>query len=166
MTDQIPDPMPQATPIPPKPSGPGPSEAWDRVVASMAELGDAIAAWTRSAADDPQNRQRLDQVKAGVDDLGKKADSAFEQVKGSDFGQQVSEGAQQAGQAIGDAAQQVQQTAAPHVASAFSGLADMFGKAAAKVDEAVSRDRAPSAPAAEPPSPPASAPAPEDPQQR
>ena len=78
--------------------------------------------------------------------MARQADAALGKVTSSDFGQQVTQGAQQAGDAIGDAAQQVSVAAAPHVATALSGLASVFGKAAAKVDEAVNRDRAPEAP--------------------
>ena len=69
--------------------------------------------------------------------MARQADIAFGKVTSSDFGQQVSQGAQQAGDAIGGAAQQVSEAAAPHVATALSGLASVFGRAAAKVDEAV-----------------------------
>ena len=79
--------------------------------------------------------------------MARQADAALGKVTSSDFGQQVTQGAQQAGDAIGDAAQQVSAAAAPHVATALSGLASIFGNAAAKVDEAVSRDRAPEPPA-------------------
>jgi hypothetical protein len=113
----------------------------------MGELGSALSAWAKSAADDPMNKQRLNQVRAGVDEMARQADAALGRVTSSDFGQQVSQGAQQAGDAIGDAAQQVSAAAAPHVATALSGLASVFGKAAVKVDEAVSRDRTPEPPA-------------------
>jgi hypothetical protein len=122
----------------------------------MGELGLALSAWARSAADDPQNKQRLEQVKAGVNEMARQADNAFGKVTSTDFGQQVSQGAQQAGDAIGDAAQQVSDAAAPHVATALSGLAGVFGRAAAKVDEAVNRERA-AQQAAEAPATPAPA---------
>jgi len=136
-------PEPAAAPAQaPAPGGPT-ADAWNDVVARMTELGTALSAWAKSAADDPQNKQRLDSVRAGVDEMARQADVAFSKVTSSDFGQQFSQGAQQAGDAIGDAAQQVSDAAAPHVATALSGLASVFGRAAAKVDEAVNRDRAP-----------------------
>lgn len=147
MTDEIP--IPDRTPTPePAPDTTVPrrdsatADAWTDVVARMGELGSAISAWARTAADDPQNKQRLEQVRAGVDEMARQADVAFGKVASSDFGQQVSQGAAQAGDAIGDAAQQVSDAAAPHVATALSGLASVFGRAAAKVDQAVNRDRA------------------------
>lgn len=148
-------PEPEARPVPDAST----AEAWNDVVARMSELGAALSAWARSAADDPQNRQRLEQLRAGVDEMARQADSAFGRVASTDFGQQFTQSAQQAGDALGDAAQQVSEAAAPHVATALSGLASMFGKAAAKVDEAVNRERpagaAPEA-APAPPSPPTS----------
>jgi hypothetical protein len=157
MTDEIPTSGPTPTSEPTADGGAGPgaapaqgsptADAWSDVVARMSDLGIALSAWARSAADDPQNKQRLEQVRAGVDEMARQADSAFGRVTSSDFGQQVSQGAQQAGDAIGGAAQQVSDAAAPHVATALSGLAGVFGRAAAKVDEAVNRDRAAQKPA-------------------
>jgi hypothetical protein len=156
--DAPPEPTAEAIPIP-TPASPT-AEAWSDVVARMSELGTALSAWAKSAADDPQNKQRLESVRAGVDEMARQADVAFGKVTSSDFGQQVSQGAQQAGDAIGGAAQQVSDAAAPHVATALSGLAGVFGRAAAKVDEAVNRDRTPETPAADAtPSPAAAAPA-------
>ncbi len=103
----------------------------------MTELGAALSAWAKSAADDPQNKRGSNQVRAGVDEMARQADAAIGKVTSTDFGQQVSQGAQQAGDAIGGAAQQVSEAAAPHVATALSGMASVFGRAAAKVDEAV-----------------------------
>jgi hypothetical protein len=157
MTEEIPTSGPTPTPEPthddgatpdsaPAPGSPT-ADAWNDVVSRMSELGIALSAWAKSAADDPQNKQRLEQVRAGVDEMARQADVAFGRVTSSDFGQQVSQGAQQAGDAIGGAAQQVSDVAAPHVATALSGLAGVFGRAAAKVDEAVNRDRAAEKPA-------------------
>jgi hypothetical protein len=146
MTDETQNPAP-APDAAPQTDGSATADAWNDVVARMGELGSALSAWAKSAADDPANKQRLNQVRAGVDEMARQADAALGKVTSSDFGQQVTQGAQQAGDAIGDAAQQVSAAAAPHVATALSGLASVFGKAAAKVDEAVSRDRAPEPPA-------------------
>jgi hypothetical protein len=126
----------------------------------MTELGVALSAWAKSAADDPQNKARLDSVRAGVDEMARQADSAIGKVTSTEFGQQVSQGAQQAGDAIGGAAQQVSDAAAPHVATALSGMASLFGRAAAKVDEAVNRDRSAEQSAAQSPSAPPATPAP------
>ncbi len=117
-------------------AGPSASDAWKDVVARMAEFGAAISRWAKSAADDPENRARLEQLKSGMNDIARKTDAAFSSAMDSDFGRQVQQGAEQAGKAIGDAAQEISQAAAPHVATAFAGLAEMFGKAAAKIDEA------------------------------
>jgi hypothetical protein len=146
-------------------SGPSASEAWADVVARMSELGSAVAAWTRAAADNPENRRRLEDVRLGVNDMAKQADAAFQHVTSTDFGQQMKSGAEDAGAAIGDAAQKVSDAAAPHVATAFAGLASAFGRAAHKVEEAAARQKEPAAApsesaapapeAAAPPAPPA-----------
>ncbi|MDP1794929.1 MAG: hypothetical protein Q8K63_12420 [Acidimicrobiales bacterium] len=155
---QVPSPEAPPTPDPASPSATG--EAWSEVVASMSELGAALSAWAKSAADDPQNKARLESVRAGVDEMARQADIAIGKVTSTEFGQQVSQGAQQAGDAIGGAAQQVSDAAAPHVATALSGMASLFGRAAAKVDEAVNRERNAEQPAEQAPTAPAAAPAP------
>jgi hypothetical protein len=141
-------------PEPGAPSGPTPNEAWADVVTQLGELGDALSAWAKAASDTPENRQHIDEVRSGVNDMARQASEAFSAVAGSDFGRQFSEGATQVGQAIGGTAQEFSQAAAPHVASAFAGLADVFGRAAQKVSEATSQHAAepPSRPAPEPPS--------------
>ncbi len=156
------DPGPAAAPAPADPeAGPAAREAWDAVVASMADLGDAVARWARAAANDPAARQKLGQIRGGINDIAAKAETAFSQVTESDVGKQFAQGAEQAGQAIGDAAQQFSTAAAPHVKSAFAGLASAFSRAADKVDEAArSHEANTTVPAAAPPAPaPAPAPA-------
>ena len=138
------------------PAGPTPGEAWDEVVARLGELGDALSAWAKAAADTPENRQHLDEVRSGVNDMARQATEAFSAMADSDFGRQFAEGASQMGQSIGGTATELSQAAAPHVASAFAGLADAFGRAAQKVGEAASAHPAaepPSRPAPEPPAP-------------
>lgn len=128
-----------------QPSGPSASEAWSDVVARMTDLSTAVAAWARAAADNPENRRHLDEVRNGVNDMAKQADAAFAHVTSTEFGQQVKSGAEEAGAAIGDAAQKVSDAAAPHVATAFAGLAGVFGRAAQKVEEAAQRQKEPTA---------------------
>jgi len=127
------------TPEPPTPSGPSSTEAWNDVLARMSDLGEAVTRWAKATANEPDTKQKLDQVRAGINDIGQKADAALGRAVRSDIGNQVREGAEQAGQAFSDAAQHVTQAAAPHMKSAFAGLSDVFGKAAAKVDEAAHR---------------------------
>jgi len=157
MTDEtrIPDPEPNGTS---SPTG----EAWEDVVARMNDLGEAVARWVRAAANEPDTKEKLDRVRAGIDDIGQKADAALGRAVRSDLGQQVKEGAEQAGQAMSDAAQRVTDVAAPHVKNAFAGLSDVFGKAAARVDEATHRHPEP-APADEAPTPAPEVPAEDDP---
>jgi len=143
----------------PAPEGPSASAAWDGVVVAIGDLGDAIGAWARAASDNPENRRHLDEVRGSVNDMAQKAGTMFTDVANSEFGQQVRQSADDAGQAFADTAQKVSEAAAPHVASAFAGLADVFGRAAQRAGEAAaprpttpSDDEAPSRPAPEPPS--------------
>ena len=102
----------------------------------MRDLGDAISVWAKAATSEPENRKHLDDLRAGMSEIAKQADSAFSTVSGSDFASKMSEGASQAGEAIGSAASELSQAAAPHVATAFAGLAEVFGMAAQKMGEA------------------------------
>lgn len=185
MTDDFssaPDPGTEPAPDPTAPNpdaepDPAAREAWDAVVVSMTDLGDAVARWARAATNDPAARQKLGQIRGGINDIAAKAETAFGQVTDSDVGKQFAQGAEQAGQAIGDAAQQFTTAAAPHMRSAFAGLASAFSKAAEKVDEAARTHEVNTAAAAKPapdanpepaetpapaaaPAPPAPAPAP------
>lgn len=126
-------------PEPTDPSGQTAGDAWDDVLERLSGLGDAVTRWVKAAANEPDAKEKLGQVSAGINDIGQKLDAALGRAVRSDLGQQVKEGAEQAGQAISDAAQHVTDVAAPHVANAFSGLSDAFGKAAARMDEAIRR---------------------------
>lgn len=154
MSDQIP--VPPAPPAPEPPAGPGVSEAWNDVVTKMNELGDAIAGWAKAAANDPENKRHLDEMKAGFDQLTSKASATVNEVAQSDIGQQVGDAANQAGAAVSQAAE----AAAPHVASAFGAIGAAFGRAAEKMEGAVSRPAGPPPPAPEPPPAPSAPSAP------
>ena len=112
------------------------SQEWQDVLARMSELAEAVGRWAKAATNDPETKQRLAQVRSGIDDLARKADEAMGRVEGTDLGKRVKDGAEQTGQVIGEAAQRVTEVAAPAVKSALAGLSDAFGKAAVKLDEA------------------------------
>jgi hypothetical protein len=167
MTTEETEPIPDATDEPPTPeqdaeagtgepaadpssasaSDPRPAEAWDDVLAKVTDLGDAISRWAKTAKDDPENRRKLDEVKAGMNDMARQAQTTFESIDETEFGKSVRQGAEETGRVLGDAAQRVSDAAAPHVAVIFAGLADAFGKAAASVDEQARRASAPAGPA-------------------
>jgi hypothetical protein len=137
-------PAPEASPAAgapaePRTAGPSAGEAWSSVIVAIADLGDAVAAWARAAADDPENRRHVEEVRASVNDMAKNADAAFSGMADTDFGKQVRKGADDAGQVFADTAQKMSDAAAPHVASAFAGLADVFGRAAQKAGEAAAQ---------------------------
>lgn len=138
--------LPESEPT--MPSGPTPGEAWDDVLARLSALGDAVTRWAKAAANEPDTKQKLDQVRAGIDEIGQKADAALGRAVRSDLGHQVREGAEQAGQAMSDAVQQVSQAAGPHLKNVFSEISDIFGKAAVRVDEATRPTEEPAPPTA------------------
>ena len=146
--------QPEAT-EPTAAAGPTPGEAWYDVVDRMGELGKAISAWANAAANDPSARKHVEELRDGVNQMARQADQTLTTVVNSERGQQFVAGATQAGQAIGGAASDLGQAAAPHVATALAGIADAFGRAAQKVGEAAApkaSSEPPSRPAPEPPS--------------
>lgn len=133
------------TPEPTTPSGPTPGEAWGAVLTRMSDFGVAVTVWAGAAANEPDTKEKLDQVRAGIDEIVVKVDTVVSRVARS-----------QAGQTIGDAAHTMAVAAAPHVRDLFSELSDIFGNAASRVDKAAKDATAVSAPPAEaPPAPPA-----------
>ena len=115
-------------------TAPTASQAWQNVLERMSDLGAAMEQWTKMAASEADTRQKFEQVRAGINDIAQKADSALGHAE-SKLGQQVVEGAEQAGQAFGDAAQRMREATEPHVKNAFADLSDIFGKAAARMGE-------------------------------
>ena len=54
------------------------SEAWAEVVTRMSELSAAVGAWAKAAADNPENRRHLDDVRNGVNNIAKEAADALD----------------------------------------------------------------------------------------
>lgn len=120
---------------PKSPAPPTASQAWNKVLARMNDLGDAMAQWTKAAANEAGAKEKLDQVRASIGEMARSAETTLGDVESSEFGQQVRQGAEQAGQTFGEAAQRVRDATEPHVKSAFAELSDVFGEAAARMNE-------------------------------
>jgi ElaB/YqjD/DUF883 family membrane-anchored ribosome-binding protein len=119
---------------PKTPATPAVDKAWQEVLARVSDLGDAMKEWAKVAGHEADTKQKLDQVRADIDDMARKADAALGHA-GSDVGQYVGESAEQASRAFSDAAQRVRKATEPHVKDAFAELSDVFGKAAGKIGE-------------------------------
>lgn len=111
------------------------SAAWDDVISEVSKLGDALNTWAKSAAADPENRRRLEQVQAGMTEMADQAEKAFREVAESEQGTKVRQAADETGKVVGDTIQKAADAAAPTVAMVFANLADVFGKAATAVSE-------------------------------
>lgn len=116
------------------PVAPTATQAWQNVLARMSDFGDALGQWTKMAAAEADTKQKFEQVRTGINDIAQKADTALGHAE-SELGQHVKEGAEQARQAFGDAAQRMREATEPHVKDAFADLSDIFGKAAARMGE-------------------------------
>lgn len=122
--------------------GPNANEAWGDVLSAMSALGDAMSVWAKAAVNEPGNKQHLDDLRSGVNEMARQADAAISKVGETEFGRQVAQGASQAGEALGAVASELGQAAAPHVATAFASLAEVFGMAAERVGETVAKPSA------------------------
>jgi hypothetical protein len=131
------------------PAAPTASQAWQNVLARMSDLGAAMEQWTKTAASEVDTKQKFEQVRAGINDIAHKADTALGHAE-SELGPQVKEGAEQAGQAFGDAAQRMREATEPHVKDAFADLSDIFGKAADRMGEPSPAEPKPSSTSAKP----------------
>jgi ElaB/YqjD/DUF883 family membrane-anchored ribosome-binding protein len=119
---------------PKTPAKPTVDKAWQEVLARVSDLGDAMKEWAKVAGHEADTKQKLDQVRADIDDMARKADAALGHA-GSEAGQYVGESAEQASRAFSDAARRVRKATEPHVRDAFAELSDAFGKAAGKMGE-------------------------------
>jgi len=141
MTQDNHDPAPPA-PEPPAsdtaaPSRPG--DAWRDVLVQIDALGDAVGAWTKATINDPDNRRQAAEIGAKLDTVAKKVATSFDEASKTEVGSTVVGTAEKTGRAVMDAGEKAAEAAAPHVASALSGLAGVLGKAAERVGRAAER---------------------------
>jgi len=122
-----------------------PGEAWREVLVQIDALGDAVGAWTRAAINDPENRRHAAEIRGKLEAIASRVAGTIDDASKTDVGSAVVDGAEKTGRAIVDTSEKLADAAAPHVASALSGLAGVFGLAAERVGKAAERP-APAAP--------------------
>ncbi len=138
-------------PEPPAPTeqpsdGPRMGDAWRDVLSQIDALGESMGRWAHAAVNDPENRRHAEDIKIKLEAMSTRVGQALDDAAKSDVGRSVSEAATKVGAAATEAGTKVADEVAPHVANALSGLADVLGKAAEKVERKTG---------AAPPAPPA-----------
>jgi hypothetical protein len=122
------------SPTEPADQGAGAGDAWRDVVTRLDELGDAIGRWANAAVNDPDNRQRVQELKEHIDAMGDKVSEAIDGASDSDAGQKVRGAAEKAGDAIKDFGERFSDEVFPRMASAFEGAASKLQEAAEKME--------------------------------
>ena len=123
----------------------GAGDAWHEVVVQIDALGSAVSAWTRSAIDDPENRRHAAEIRSRLESMTHRVATTIDEASKSEVGSAVVDGAEKTGQAVVEAGGKVAEAAAPHVASALTGLAGFLGSAAERVGRATEKPTQPPA---------------------
>jgi len=125
------------------PGGGGPADehataAWHDVIAQLDSLGEAIGRWTRAAVNDPDNRQRAEELKEHVETMAHNVSAAVDEASSSaaksDVGQAFKEAAEKTGDALKAAGERFTEEVAPRMASAFRGAAEKLHQAAERME--------------------------------
>ena len=114
------------------------TSAWSDVLKQLDALGDAIGRWTTAAVNDPDNRERAEELKEHVERMARKAgeaiDGASDSAAKSDVGQAFKDAAGKTGEAFKTAGTRFSEEVAPKMASAFRGAADKLHQAAERME--------------------------------
>jgi vacuolar-type H+-ATPase subunit E/Vma4 len=103
-------------------------EAWEEVGRQFQTLGESIAAAFRTAVKDETNRQRLEQMRTGLESMVDEVGQAIKETAATPGGQKVKTEAQQAAQKLRTAGEQTIQEARPHLMNALRQLNDELQK--------------------------------------
>lgn len=121
-----------------QPTAEGPSEAsaaWKAVVAELDALGDALGKWLKAAANDPDNKRRLDELSTRLEGLVDGVGGAVKGAADSEVGQSFKEAADKTGEAFKTAGEKIGEEVGPKLAGAFRTLGDKLRGAAEKMEE-------------------------------
>ena len=124
-------------------STPEATAAWRDVVAELDALGAAIGRWVTAAANDPENKRRIDELSDRLDGL---VDTVSTTVKGAaegDVGQSFKEAADKTGEAFKAAGAKVSEEVGPKLAGAFKTMSEKLRGAAEKMEDRAATETAP-----------------------
>jgi len=100
------------------------AEALHEVGKQFQALGESLAAALRVALDTPENRQRTQDLRAGVEAMVNEVERAIEETGESAQGQKVRSQAARVAESVRDASEQTIQEVRPHLVSALRQLND------------------------------------------
>lgn len=130
------DEMNDGTQAPAEPaSTPEAASAWRDVVSELDALGVAIGRWVSAAANDPENKRRLEELSTRLEGL---VDSVGATVKGAaegEVGQSFKEAADKTGEAFKVAGEKISEEVGPKLAGAFKSMSEKLRGAAEKMEE-------------------------------
>ncbi|MDO8846797.1 MAG: hypothetical protein Q7W51_00205 [Coriobacteriia bacterium] len=124
-------------------ANPEAADAWREVVAGLDAFGEALGRWVNAAANDPENKRRLDELSTRLDGI---VDSVGATVKGAaegDVGQSFKEAADKTGEAFKAAGEKVSAEVGPKLAGAFKSLSEKLRGAAEKMEDRAAAADAP-----------------------
>jgi hypothetical protein len=113
----------------------GTGDAWRDVVAQLEAFTEAVGRWAKAAVQDPDNKRRVEELKAGMDKIASSIGEAADKAADSEVGQSFKEAAGKTGDAFKVAGQKIGSEVGPHLAGAFKTASDKLREAADKIEQ-------------------------------
>jgi hypothetical protein len=95
------------------------SEAWQEVGRQFQLLGETLAEAVRASVNDPQHRQRLNEMQGGLENMVKEVDKAITDAAASPHAQQARSEATKAAESLRSATEQTIQDVRPRLLDAL-----------------------------------------------
>lgn len=109
--------------------------AWREVLDGLESLGAAIGRWTKAAVDDPENRQRAEELSDKLEGLVTEVGSTVKRAVDSEVGESFREAAGKTGEAFRQAGERISEEVGPKLAGAFKSAATRLGEAAQRLED-------------------------------
>jgi hypothetical protein len=112
-------------------------DTWEELGRQLSELGAAIVAAVKAAADDPENRRRAQELKRDFESAARDIGEAFSGVAGAEHGQRVKEAAE----AVAAAGRKVADDVRPHLVDATRKAGEALRETASRIERDVPDER-------------------------
>lgn len=109
--------------------------AWREVLDGLESLGVAIGRWTKAAVDDPENRERADELSDKLEGFVTEVGSTVKRAVDSEVGESFREAAGKTGEAFRQAGERISEEVGPKLAGAFKSAATRLGEAAQRMED-------------------------------
>jgi len=110
------------------------TQAWREVVTELDALGDALGRWLKAAVNDPENKQRLEDLFGRLEGLANDVSGTVKGAVDADVGQSFKEAADKTGEAFKAAGERVSEEVGPRLAGAFKTMGEKLRQAADKME--------------------------------